>query len=174
MIAISIDPRDTPATASEKRLEYTRRYSKKASSEGWHFLTGSEESIRAVTEAVGFHYRWDERSQMFFHASGIVILTPQGRIARYFYGVEYEPKDLKLGLVEAANGKIGTPVDRILLFCYRYDPASGKYTMTVLNLLRAAAAGTLAIFIVGLVMVWRRDLRADRATLRNAAFREGP
>jgi protein SCO1/2 len=169
VIAISIDPRDTPAAAAEKRQEYARRYSfRHMSTDGWHFLTGTQEAIHAVTEAVGFRYRWDERSQMFIHASGVMILTPEGRAARYFYGVEYEPKDLKLGLIEASNRKIGSVVDRVLLFCYHYDPSQGKYSTAVLNLLRAAAALMACGLAIALAILWRRDLRAGHVTVQKA------
>jgi protein SCO1 len=166
IVAISFDPRDTPEIARQKRDEYVRRYSSKASARGWNFLTGSPESIRAVTEAAGFHYRWDEKTQMFIHLSGIMILTPEGKMARYFYGVEYEPKDLKLGLIEASHNKIGSAVDSVLLFCFHYDPATGKYGATVMNLLRAAAALTLLILSTALTILWRRNLLEDRRSLQ--------
>lgn len=166
VVAISFDPRDTPAEARKERQEYSRRYSKKDGIAGWNFLTGSPESIRAITEAVGFHYRWDEKSQMFIHASGVMVVTPEGRLARYFYGVEYEPKDLKLGLVEASNGKIGSLVDTVLLFCYHYDPSTGKYSTAVLNLLRAAGVLVLLILSVALFKLWRHDLAEDRRVLK--------
>jgi protein SCO1 len=166
MVAISFDPRDTPEIARQKRDEYVHRYSSKASTQGWHFLTGSPESIRAVTEAVGFHYRWDEKTQMFIHLSGIMIVTPEGKMARYFYGVEYEPKDLKLGLVEASHNKIGSAVDSVLLFCFHYDPSVGKYGAAVTNLLRAAAVLTLLILGIALTILWRKNLLEDRRSLQ--------
>jgi len=165
VVAISFDPQDTPATAREKRDEYARRYSRKASVSGWNFLTGSPESIRAVTEAVGFHYRWDERTKMFVHLSGIMILTPEGKVARYLYGVEYQPKDLKLSLIEASHNKIGSAVDAVLLFCYHYDPTAGKYGAAVMNLLRAAGVLTLCALGGTLALLWRRNLREDRRAL---------
>lgn len=171
VVAISFDPRDTPAIANAKRQEYSSRYalfSKDATTNGWNFLTGTPESIRAVTEAVGFHYRWDEKTKMFIHASGIMVLTPEGKVARYFYGVDYEPKDLKLGLIEASHRTIGSPVDAVLLFCYHYDPSTGKYSTAVLNLLRAAAVLTLLIFGTVLTILWRRNIREDRRALREA------
>ncbi len=160
VVAVSFDPEDTPQTAREKRDEYTRRYHRGV--QGWHFLTGNQESIHALTEAVGFHYRFDEKSNMFIHASGVMILTPAGHVARYFYGVEYEPKDLKLGLIEASGNRIGSPVDQVLLFCYHYDPATGKYGAAVMNLLLATAALVLAAMIAVLTILWRRDIRRDR------------
>jgi protein SCO1/2 len=157
VVAISIDPEDTPQTASAKRDEYTRRYSRSASTNGWHFLTGTDDAIHAVTDAVGFHYRFDAKSNMFIHASGIMIASPEGRLARYFYGVEYEPKDLKLGLIEASGNKIGSLSDQILLFCYHYDPASGKYTTAVLRALRLAGILTVALMAAALISMWRRE-----------------
>ena len=123
IIAISIDPSEDPEIAAEKRDHYAKSYSSKFGTGGWHFLTGDQKNIRAVADAVGFHYRYDEKSKLFLHASGIMVLTPEGRVARYFYGVEYAPKDLKLGLIEASANRIGSPVDQILLLCYHYDPA---------------------------------------------------
>jgi protein SCO1/2 len=125
-------------------------------------LTGDEKNIRAVADAVGFHYRYDPTTKMFLHLSGIMVLTPQGRAARYFYGVEYAPKDLELGLVEASANRIGTTADQILLFCYHYDPATGKYGAAVVNLLRVSAALVLIALTTVLVIFWRRDIRRDR------------
>jgi protein SCO1/2 len=167
VVAISFDPQDTPATAREKRDEYLRRYSGKARADGWNFLTGSPESIRAVTEAVGFHYRWDEQTKMFIHLSGIMILTPEGKMARYLYGVEYQPKDLKLSLIEASHDKIGSAVDEVLLFCYHYDPTTGKYGAAVMNLLRAAGVLTLCVGGGTLAFLWRRNLQEDRRALED-------
>jgi protein SCO1/2 len=168
IVAISINPSEKPADAAEKRATYVRKYSRANDPAGWHFLTGTDENIHKVADAVGFRYRYDPRSKMFIHASGVMILTPHRRVARYLYGVEYQPKDLKLGLIEAADRRIGSPVDAILLFCYHYDPAMGKYTLSVLNGLRAAAALALAVLVLGLSLLWRRDIRADRA-VREAA-----
>ena len=134
VVAISINPTETPAEAADKQAFYSRRYSPYEGSAGWHFLVGDEPAISAVTEAAGFHYRYDPITRMFVHASGIMVLTPAGKMARYFYGVEYEPKDLKLGLIEASGNRIGSPADQILLFCYHYDPTTGKYGAAVLNL----------------------------------------
>ena len=162
VVAISINPSETPADAAAKREFASRRYSNKAGTTGWHFLVGDPDSIHAVAEAVGFHYRYDPNSKMFFHASGVMVATPEGKLARYFYGVDYEPKDLKLGLVEASHNTIGSLADQVLLFCYHYDPSTGKYSATVLNLLRGTAAGCLALFAIGLALLWRRDLREHR------------
>jgi len=158
VVAISFNPAETPQDAAAKRDLYSKEYSSRAGTAGWHFLVGSPASIKAITEAIGFHYRRDPATKMFVHGAGVMVLTPEGRIARYFYGVEYEPKDLKLGLIEASHNRIGSPVDQILLFCYHYDPKTGKYGATVLGVLRLAAILTLAILVVGLIFLWRRDL----------------
>lgn len=158
VIAISINPADTPDLAAEKRLDYVNMYSRGASLAGWHFLTGDQPNIRRVADAAGFHYRYDPASKMFFHGAGIMVITPEGKLARYLYGVSFEPKDVKLSLMDASHNRIGSPVDKILLFCCRYDAASGKYTLAVLNLLRVAAALTLAFVVAALFWLWRRDL----------------
>jgi protein SCO1/2 len=158
VVVISFNPVETPQDAANKRNLYSSEYSKRAGTNGWHFLVGSQASIKAVTDAIGFHFHWDPETKMFVHGSGVMILTPEGRVARYFYGVEYEPKDLKLGLIEASHNRIGSPVDQILLFCYHYDPKTGKYGAVVLNALRLAAIFVLAALAIGLFFLWRRDL----------------
>lgn len=159
VIAISINPKEGPRDAAAKRQESVSLYSKHASPEGWHFLTGTETNIRDVTNAVGFRYRYDAQSGMFFHAAGIMLLTPEGRAARYLYGVEFQPKDLKLGLIESSHHRIGSPVDQLLLFCSHYDARAGKYTTSVLTLLEVSAAMFLAFLVGGLAFLWRRDIR---------------
>lgn len=159
IVAISFDPRDTVEVAKEKRDHYAHSYSSHDGVNGWHFLTGSEASIKPVMDALGFRYRWDSTAKMFIHASGVMLITPEGRISRYLYGVEFEPKDLKLGLIEASHDRIGSPVDQVLLFCYHYDPATGKYGAAVINLLRGAAILTLLLLVGGMAVYWRRDLR---------------
>lgn len=162
VIAISINPNEGPPQAAEKRREVVHAYSPNAPLKGWHFLTGNEQNIRAVTEAVGFHYRYDPASKMFFHGAGIMVLTPQGKAARYLYGVYFEPLDLKLSLVEASHDKIGSPVDQILLFCCHYDPTTGKYTSMVLGLLWYAAAFTLVLLVGWLLYLWRDEIFRGR------------
>jgi protein SCO1 len=166
VIAISINPNEGPADAAAKRDEIVKLYSRRAAPEGWHFLTGTEANIRAVADAVGFHYRWDPKTKMFFHAAGIMALTPEGKAARYFYGVEFEPKDLKLGLIESSHNRIGTAVDQILLFCSHYDATNGKYTTTVLSVMRLAAASFLALLIGGLAFLWRREFHSRGKGIR--------
>jgi protein SCO1/2 len=163
VVAVSFDPADTPAEATRKRDQYSHSYSSRAGVAGWHFLTGDEKSIQPLMQSIGFHYRYDAAHQMFIHASGIMVLTPDGHLARYLYGVDYEPKDLKLSLVEASHDRIGSPADQILLFCYHYDPKTGKYGAAVINLLRAAAILMIAVFAIGGWLLFRRDFREHRA-----------
>ncbi len=166
VIAISIDPSEGSGPGRrETATTIPGRTPRRYGTQGWHFLTGDEKNIHAVADAVGFHYRYDPKTKVFLHASGIMVLTPQGHVARYFYGVEYAPKDLELGLVEASANRIGSPVDQILLFCYHYDPATGKYGAAVMNLLRVSAGATLLALAGGaLIILWRRDLRKPALT----------
>ncbi len=175
VVAISFDPGDTPEEASKKRDHYSHSYSSRAGTKGWHFLVGSQSSIQPVMQSVGFGYRWDPINKTFIHASGVMIITPEGRVARYLYGVEYEPKDLKLGLIEASHDRIGSPVDQILLFCYHYDPKTGKYGAVVMNVLRLAGILTLIAMAVGLWLFWRRDLRDHRVAREGGTtWKEAP
>ncbi len=168
VVAVSFDPRDTPAIAAAKRDSYLQRYRRPNTANGWHFLTGDEASIKALTSAVGFRYKFDPVTGQYAHASSIMILTPQGKLSRYFYGVEYAPRDVRLGLVEASQNKIGTPVDQILLFCYHYDPATGKYGAVAMRMMRFAGATFVLICGAFLFVAWRRDWRRDRQVLRQA------
>ena len=169
VVAVSIDPTETPELALRKKAEYLRRYAK--SSSGWHFLTGAEPQIKELAQAVGFRYAYDPRTKQFAHASAIMVLTPAGRLSKYFYGIEYAPRDLRLGLVEASENKIGSPVDQILLYCYHYDPSTGKYTAIVMNIVRLAGALTILIFGSLLVWMWRRDLRRTRQAVAPGMIR---
>jgi protein SCO1/2 len=159
VIAVSFDPRETAELALAKKTEYVKEYGRSGSERGWHFLTGDEESIRQLTQAVGFKYFWDEESKQFAHASGVMVVTPEGKLAKYFYGIEYAPRDVKLGLVEASAGRIGSPVDRMLLYCYHYDPATGKYSLAVLNLIRLLGLSTVAAIVLFIVVMLRRERR---------------
>jgi len=158
VIAVSFDPSETAPLAEKKRFEYVERYNRPGSEKGWRFLTGSRDSIKKLTEAVGFRYSRDPQNGQWAHASGLQIITPDGRIARYFYGVEYSARDLRLSLVEASQGKIGTAVDQVLLFCFHYDPATGKYGLLVMNLLRTGAALT----VLGFLVFWLLNRRGRR------------
>ena len=159
VITVSIDPGETPALAAAKKKEYVGRYGRDGAAGGWHFLTGTRERIEELAEAVGFRYEYDPETDLYVHASGIMVLTPAGELARYFYGVEYAPKDLRLGLIEAAEERIGNAVDQVLLLCYQYDPTTGKYGLVILNSLRVAGAATVAV-LAALVIGWiRRERR---------------
>ena len=162
IVSLSFDPKDTPALAAAKKETYLRRYARPGTANGWHFLTGDERNIKTLTDAVGFHFKYDPASDQYAHASAILILTPDGRISRYFYGVEYAPRDIRLGLVEASQGKIGSPVDQVLLFCFHYDPATGKYGAIAMGSLRFAGAGFVLICGTFLVIVFRREGRMGR------------
>jgi len=160
VVTVSFDPRETPDLAAAKKSTYIQAYHRPGAEANWHFLTGDEANIKRLTEAVGFRYAWDEQTKQFAHASGIMVLTPEGKLARYFYGIEYPSKDLRLGLVEASQNKIGTPVDALMLYCYHYDPATGKYGAVVMNILRLAGGATLFL-IVGMILILRK--RGNRA-----------
>ena len=156
VLTVSFDPHDTPEIATAKKAEYIRRYKRAGAAEGWHFLTGSQESIDALTRAAGFQYGYDPKSGQFAHTTAIMILTPGGKIAQYYFGVDYAPKDLRLGLVEASQGKIGNVVDELLLYCYHYDPATGKYGAIISRILQLSAAATILILGGLLLILFRR------------------
>ena len=166
VVTVSFDARETPQLASAKKQTYIKGYNRPGGEAGWHFLTGDEVNITRLTEAVGFRFAWDEQTKQFAHASGIMLLTPEGKLARYFYGIDYPPKDLRMALVEASQNKIGTPVDALMLYCYHYDPATGKYGVVVMNVLRLAGIVTV-ILIVGMILVLRK--RGPNSTTQAAA-----
>jgi protein SCO1 len=158
VLAVSFDPKDTPESAAAKKKLYLQRYRRPGTDDGWHFLTGDPPSIRMLTDAVGFHYTWDEKNKQFAHVAGIVVLTPDGKVSRYFYGIEYAPRDLKFGLIDASSNKIGSLVDQALLFCYHYDPTVGKYTPLVIRMVRAG--GLLTLLVLGsFIGFWVRQER---------------
>lgn len=157
VVFLSFDPADTPDAALKKKHEAMSRFARPATEQGWHFLTGSPEAITAVTKAAKFRFTYDQQSKSFAHASGILLLTPDGRISRYFFGVEYPPSNVRLGLVDASAGKIGTPVDHLLLFCYQYDPTRARYSATVLTVIRMGGVVTLLCMAIGFVIFRRRD-----------------
>ena len=160
VITVSIDPREKPATAAPHRQRMLQRYGRSGADAGWHCLTGDEASIKALAEAIGFKYSFDDSSGQFLHPAGIVLLTPDGRLARYFYGVDYSARDLTLGLVESSQGKIGTVIDQALLFCYGYDAHAGKYTLLVMRIMRVAGLFTIAILGTFLAVMFRRERKA--------------
>jgi protein SCO1/2 len=156
VVFISFDPRDKPETAMAKKTALLNYWSMQNQSGAWHFLTGEEPQIKAVTSASGFFYMWDQKSQQYAHLSGVLVLTPDGRLSRYFYGIEYSPKELRMALVESSHGKIGSVVDEVLLYCYHYDPANGKYGAMVMNLVRLG--GVLTVLLLGgFILLMRRQ-----------------
>ena len=169
VVTVSFDPRETPALATAKKDAYLKRYQRPGAAAGWHFLTGEPEQIARLTTAVGFRYTWDERIRQFAHPSGVVVLTPEGRIARYLFGIEYTPKDLRFAVVEASAGRVGGVIDQAILYCYQYDPMTGKYGTAIMRLLRVASLLTLAALGTFIFMMWRRERSAARAALAGSA-----
>ncbi len=171
VVAISINPRESPADALNKRAGYVQRYHRQGSEQGWHFLTGAEAAIQAVAKAAGFRYTWDPAIQQYAHASGIMVVTPQGKLARYFYGIDYSSRDLRLGLIEAAENKIGNLVDQLLLYCYHYNPTVGKYSAAVMRIVRLAGAATALGIVVMMIVLFRRERRPVLAELRREDYK---
>jgi len=155
VVLVSFDPRDNPSAALEKKQAHLKYWNSEATTGGWHFLTGEEPSIKRVADAAGFSYAFDKQTGQYAHVSGILVATPDGRLSRYFYGVEYSPKELRMALVEAGQGHIGSAIDELLLYCYHYDPEAGRYGVMIMNLVRAAAVLTVAS-MVGFIVVTRR------------------
>ncbi|HTO95297.1 MAG TPA: SCO family protein [Bacteroidota bacterium] len=165
VVTVSIDPRETPEMAEEKKEAYMAAYARDGVAGGWHFLTGDARSIAALARATGFHYLYDSTSGQYAHAAGIMVATPGGKLSHYFYGVEYEPRDMRFALEEASDGKIGSAVDRLLLLCYHYDPLTGKYGPVIANVFRAG--GALTILLLGGAIAWM--LRRERKRALRAA-----
>lgn len=157
VVAISFDAKenDKPELAKNKKTGYLERYGRPQTEKGWHFLTGTQSSIDKVTEATGFKYKWDDASNQFAHASAIMVATPDGKLSHYFYGIDYAPRDLKFGIMEASENKVGNPADKLLLYCFHYDPSTGKYGFAVLNVIRLCAVATLLGLGGMLFMLWR-------------------
>jgi protein SCO1/2 len=167
VVTVSFEPKETPALAAAKKAVYLKRYKRSGADKGWHFLVGDAPEIARLTKAVGFRYAWDERTKQYAHPSGVVTLTPEGRISHYLFGIEYAPKDLRLSLVEAAKGNIGGAVDQVLLYCYQYDPATGRYGAAVMRLVRTFSVLTVLALAAFILVMLRRDRRA--AVARGAA-----
>jgi protein SCO1/2 len=157
IVTVSFDPRDTPATAAAKKATYLQRYKRPGAAAAWHFLTGDQASIGRLTKAAGFRYVWDEQTKQFAHPTGIIVLTPDGRLARYLFGIEYGPRDLRLALVEASEGKVGTPVDALLLYCYHYNPLTGRYGLLIMRAMRLAGGATVLAIGLFIFLMLRRD-----------------
>ncbi len=157
VVTVSFDPKDNPKLAKEKKQNYISSLDRPEAGEGWHFLTGEEPSIEALTRSVGFKYRYDEKTQQYYHAAGIFVLTPQGKISRTLYGIDYPPKDLRLSLIEASEGKLGSPLDKLILFCCQYDPGTHKYTVVAFQVMKLG--GVLTLLGLGGLMggLWMRE-----------------
>lgn len=161
VVSISFDARefDKPELAKNKKASYMDRYGRPGTEQGWHFLTGTQPAIDAVTLAAGFSYKWDERSNQFAHAAGVMVATPEGKLSKYFYGIDYSPKDLKFGIMESAENRVGNAAEQLLLFCYHYDPATGKYGLAILNVIRLGGIATLIGMAAMGFVFWRRNKR---------------
>jgi protein SCO1/2 len=162
MVTVSIDPLETPTLAREKKQNYLKWYQREGAASGWHFLTGRQDDIVRLAETVGFRYTYDESSGQYAHAAAIFVCTPDGRVARYLYGIEYPPKHLRLALLEASEGKIGNAIDQLILYCYHYDPSDRSYAPTAMNIMRLGGGATALILGSSLALFWIRDLRRKR------------
>jgi protein SCO1/2 len=165
VVSVSVDPGETPQLAAAKKDTYVRSYGRSGAAAGVHFLTGEAEAIRSLAQSLGFRYKYLPDIDEYAHGAAIMVLTPKGKIARYFYGVEYPPRDLRFALIEAAENRIGSPVDQLLLYCYRYDPSSGRYTAVVMNIIRLGGILTVVALAAFMLIMWRRDARRHRAKL---------
>jgi protein SCO1/2 len=166
VVFVSFDSRETPEMAAEKKRKALAHFRRPETDSGWHFLTGSKDTIEAATKAANFRFSFDAKSNLFAHASGVLLLTPDGHISRYFYGVEYPGRDMRLGLVDASAGKIGSPIDHVLLYCYHYDPAAATYSASILGIIRLAGVLTILCLVGGILISRRRESRAAARNLR--------
>jgi protein SCO1/2 len=164
VVSISIDPRDTPETATKKRDEIVAKYGR-GDAAGWHFLVGDETNIRKASDAVGFKFRYDERQGQYAHPAAIYLLTPDGKIARYLYGIQYDPGDVRFGLLEASEGRSVTTVERLLMYCYHYDPQGKKYSLVAMNVMRLGGAVTMVLLGGLLAVLWMRERSKKRRML---------
>jgi len=157
IVTVSFNPKDTPQTAQVKKAIYIERYKKPGAAQAWHFLTGDQPSIDRLTKAAGFKYAWDADTKQFAHPTGVIVLTPDGRLARYLFGIEYGPRDLRYALVEASAGRVGNVADKLLLYCYHYDPETGRYGLAIMRTVRIVAAGTVLALAGFIVVMVRRE-----------------
>ncbi len=166
IVTVSIDPKETPELAAAKKQNFLKEYGRLDAAPGWHWLTGEEPQIRQLADSVGFRYRYDPKSGQYAHAAGIMLLTPDGKVSRYFYGVEYSPRDLRLGIMDASQGKVGSPVEKVILFCYQYDPTTGKYSLAIIRVIQLASVLTLLVLGGFITTQFYRDKRsrASRAS----------
>jgi protein SCO1/2 len=160
IVTVSFNPKDTPATASAKKATYLERYHRPGADAAWHFLSGDQSSIDRLTKAAGFRYVWDAQTNQFAHPTGVIVLTPEGRLARYLFGIEYGPRNLRFALVEASAGRIGSAVDSLLLYCYHYDPATGRYGLVIMRAMRIGGAVTVLTLVAFIVVMLRKERHA--------------
>lgn len=170
VLVVSFDPKDTPEIATEKKAQFAKNFTQAGYGDGFHFLTGDQDSISRFANAIGWRYRWDDASRQFVHAGGIMVATPEGRLSHYFYGLAYAPQDVRMALVEASKHKIGSPVDYITLFCFHYDPTTGKYTLAITNLLKVAGSLTV-LLLAGFILMF---IRNDKKRQAKDTWREVP
>ena len=166
VVTVSFNPKESWQLAAAKKANYVEKYQRKGAAQGWHFLTGKEDDIKKLADTAGFHYKYDPITKQYAHASGIMVLTPEGKISKYFYGIDYKPRDLRLGLVEASQNKIGTLADQVLLFCFHYDPMTGKYGPVIANVTRILASATVLGLVGMIVIMVRREKHANGAAGR--------
>lgn len=169
VLTVSFDPKETPELASGKKKSYLQSYRRPGSEKGWHFLTGTQDSIKKLTDSVGFRYTWDAKLEQFAHGAAIMVLTPEGKISRYLYGIEYPGRDLKLALVEASENKIGGPVEQMMLYCFHYDPLTGRYGAATINLIRVLGVLTIGSLAAFMIIMLRREWRQKRLAEGRAA-----
>jgi protein SCO1 len=162
MVTVSINPKETPELASAKKESYLKAYGRPGAEKGWHFLTGEESMVQKLAAQVGFGYRWVPKEKQYAHGAGMFVLTPEGKVSRVLYGIEYHERDLKLALVEASSGKVGTIIDRIILFCYQYNPATKKYSVYLSRVMQTGCAGTVMVFGAYLGVFWRRQRKISQ------------
>jgi protein SCO1/2 len=161
VVTVSFNPHETWQLAASKKANYVEKYQRQGAAQGWHFLTGEEANIKQLADAAGFHYKYDPITKQYAHASGILVITPEGKISRYFYGIEYKPKDLRLGLVEASKNKIGNFADQVLLFCFHYDPINGKYGLVIANVTRVVASASVLALGALIFTLLRKERQAN-------------
>jgi len=171
IVTFSISPRETPQLARQKRASYLLELNREGAEDGWQFLTGSQDSIDQVCDAIGFKAQYNEQTEQYAHAAGIVICTPEGRVARYLYGVDFAPRDMRLSLLEASENKVGSLSDQILLYCYHYDPTRGKYGLAIMNLIRAGGALTVLVLAGGIAIMLRRERKRNEQALLEGGSR---
>jgi protein SCO1/2 len=171
MVTVSIDPLETPELAKSKKENYLKRYQRPAAARGWHFLTGRQDNIERLAETVGFGYTYDVSSGQYAHAAAIFVITPDGRVARYLYGIDYPPKSLKLALMEASQGEIGSPLDQLIMYCFHYDPSSRRYAPVAMNIMRVGGGATALVLGLTLGTWWLRESRRRRRAQRESTPR---